>query len=137
MTKRSVLVLAAALAVGLGPSAEAAAKRVRTMPALQKKDAGTWVGTRAITAASGEVRVPTTEEATALAASLKGMLDRSGAGVTTAKRKNGTRMATLDATYGSVVLTRPTSDGGVETRCVTTFEEAVAFLGLASAQEDQ
>jgi hypothetical protein len=133
MPNRKALMLAGLLVVGLGPAAEAAgARRIVSAPA--KKDAGKWIGTRPIAVASGEVRMPSPGEATDLAASLKGMLDRSGAGTSMATRPDGTRQLNLESLFGSVVLTRPTEDGGVETRCVTTFEEATSFLGLAPAE---
>jgi len=135
MIRRTTIVLATALAVGLAPTVLAAQKKVRPIAAPEKKDAGRWIGTRPVTVASGQVRVPTPDEASDLAASLKGMLDRSGAGTTTITRPDGARQITLESQFGSVVLARPTADGGFESRCVTSFDEAMAFLGLVVAEE--
>ena len=38
----------------------------------------------------------------------------------------------LDGQFGRVVLARPRADGSIETRCVFTFEEGAAFLGLVA-----
>lgn len=122
MVQRRLVALAAALVLGVAPSAQAASKKVRPVAAPEKKDAGKWIGTRPVAMASGDVRVPSLEEASDLAASLKGMLDRSGAGTTAATRADGTRQVTLESQFGSVVLARPTADGGLETRCVTSFD---------------
>ena len=135
MTKGRVLAYSAALAMALAPWAEAAPKKLRPIAAPQKKDAGKWVGTRPIAMSAGDVRVPTAEEATDLAASLKGMLDRTGTGTTPATRPDGSLQITLESQFGSVLLTRPAADGAFETRCVTSFEEATAFLGLIAAEE--
>jgi hypothetical protein len=94
-----------------------------------------WVGDREITTdkSTGAVRKPTRTEAKALAASLRAMLDRSPEGVQAVNRADGIRQVNLAGRFGSVVLARPAADGTMETRCVFTFEEATAFLGLRPA----
>jgi hypothetical protein len=135
MTKGTLLACAGAIAVLLAPQAQAAPKKLRPVAAPQKANAGKWMGTRPVAIASGEVRVPSPEEASDLAASLKGMLDRSGAGTTPLARADGAPQISLESQFGSVVLTRPTAEGGFETRCVTTFEGATTFLGLVPVEE--
>ena len=135
MTKGRLVACAGALAVALAPWADAAPKKLRPVAAPQKKDAGKWMGTQPLAMPSGDVRVPTAEEATDLAATLKGMLDRSGAGTRPTTRPDGALQVTLESQFGSVVLARPTADGGLESRCVTSFAEATAFLGLLAAEE--
>jgi hypothetical protein len=46
-------------------------------------------------------------------------------------------MMSLQGAFGSVVLGRALADGTTETRCVTTLEEAVTFLGLEESVSPQ
>jgi len=102
--------------------------------AAQGRGPGKWVATKKIRVdeRSGQLRVPTAAETAELVASLEQMIDRSGEGVATTSGPGGASMAAVDTGFLGVVLSRPTEDGGVETRCVLTMEEAADFLGLVA-----
>jgi hypothetical protein len=99
-------------------------------PASQERQ--TWVGDLPIQRdrATGQLRTPTRAEAQSLVVFLRGTLDRSGQALTESARTDGIRQIHLQGKFGGVVLARPLADGSVETRCVTSFQEATAFLGL-------
>jgi hypothetical protein len=96
-------------------------------------DAGQrWVATRAIYAdgTTGRVRKPNTAETALLVRTLQNMTQRSAASRFSVS-SDGVRQASNGESY--IVLSRPTEEGGTETLCVSTFEEAAAFLGLVQA----
>ena len=53
-----------------------------------------------------------------------------------AAKSNGAQSLALDNSQTFVTLARPNADGTFETRCVTTFAEAVDFLGLKAVAAD-
>lgn len=111
-------------------------KRLRPVPpGAAVTESRPWKGVLEIKvdAKTGQRRLPTGEEATALAGSLRGMLSRSTEGLSTVARPDGGRQVSLQGRFASVVLNRPGAGGANEVRCVTTFEEAVQFLGLVPA----
>lgn len=114
------------------PSHAAESKRApRLRTAAGKEETKAWVGDRAITTdKSGAVRKPTREEARALVANLRAMLDRSPEAVRAVPRADGVRQVNLGGRLASVVIARPAGDGTMETLCVFSLEEATAFLGL-------
>ena len=91
-----------------------------------------WRGNRAITvdAKTGVIRKPTADEARALVSSLRTMLNRSTEGLVATNRADGVRQVSLQGRFSNVVLARPRADGTMETRCVSSFDEATDFLGL-------
>jgi hypothetical protein len=120
----------AAWAAPAEPSAQARRRAVeRRRPVAEKTP---WIGMRAIRVdeRTGQLRRPTRAEATELAASLRALLDRSGASVRSELRSDGMRQAHLHGRFSNVVLSRPLADGTSETLCVNSFEEAIAFMGL-------
>jgi hypothetical protein len=97
-------------------------------PGQQKK----YKATRAIVkdTQTGEVRMPTTEELQQTIDSLASLTHRDvAAAAATPTAVSGWSALGVSAASG-VLVARPNEDGTMETRCVFTFEEAVAFLGL-------
>jgi hypothetical protein len=132
----AVLIALGLCTVLAAPSSAEQKSRARKLRAITPvEETQSWVGDREITSdkATGAVRKPTRDEAKALAASLRALLDRSPEGVQPVSRADGIRQVNLAGRFGSVVLARPAADGTMETRCVFTFEEATAFLGLRPA----
>jgi hypothetical protein len=95
-------------------------------------DGRVWVGDLPIhlDKATRTVRRPTKAEARQLVSWLRGALDRSGRGLAPTVKDDGTRQVTVQGRFGGVIVARALPDGTMETRCVSTFEEATAFLGL-------
>jgi hypothetical protein len=122
-----------AASIATAPMGEAAStRRVRPRPqAPAAAETKAWRGDRAIAIDGKTVRKPTPDEARALAGSLRAMLNRSSEGLEATSRADGVRQVSLQGRFSNVVLARPLPDGTMETRCVTTFEEATAFLGLS------
>jgi biopolymer transport protein ExbD len=90
-----------------------------------------------VDAKTGRLRKPTSEETKELVASLKSLTNRSTEGLTAATHADGTRQVNLRGRFGNVMIARPNADGTTETTCVTTFEEAAAFLGLRPETESE
>jgi hypothetical protein len=114
---------------------DAAARQARMRrPQAQRaaSDGRTWVGDLPIhlDRATRTVRRPTRQEAQQLVSWLRTALDRSGRGLASTVKEDGTRQVTVQGRFGGVIVARARSDGSMETRCVSTFEEATAFLGL-------
>jgi hypothetical protein len=63
-------------------------------------------------------------------ASLRSLTNRSSEGLTATTHPDGTTQVNLKGRFNSVVVARANADGTMETRCVTTLEEATAFLSL-------
>lgn len=79
---------------------------------------------------TGEVRLPTPEELQQTIESLASLTHRDlTAAAATPTAVTGWSALGVSATSG-VFVARPSEDGTIETRCVFTFEEAAAFLGL-------
>jgi hypothetical protein len=97
-------------------------------PGQQKK----YKATRAIVKdkETGELRLPTPEELQQTVDSLASLTHRDlAAAAPTATAVTGWSTLGVPAAAG-VFVARPDADGTMETRCVFTFEEAAAFLGL-------
>lgn len=92
----------------------------------------TYVPTRAITrdASTGKLRKPNAQETKELVSNLKEMTKRSTEGLTEQALPNGAVAVNLEGRFGNVMLARENEDGTTEVKCVTTFEEGTAFLGL-------
>lgn len=77
-----------------------------------------------------ELRKPTQEEVDNLVVELEDLTKRPTENLTTTALPNGGEAVDLDSGYAGVIISRPNSDGTLETRCVFSFEEAAEFLGL-------
>jgi hypothetical protein len=77
-----------------------------------------------------ELRKPTQEEVNNLVVELEKLTKRPTENLTTTTLPNGGEAVDLDNGYAGVIISRPNSDGTLETRCVFSFEEAADFLGL-------
>lgn len=87
----------------------------------------------AVDSVTGKFRKPSAAEIEKLVGDLRSMTRPPGAAAMTGTAGNtGGITAKLDGQFGGVVLARPRADGSVETRCVFTFEEGAAFLGLVA-----
>jgi uncharacterized protein HemX len=138
------LVAMAALIVGLGTivfsqSSESKNPRAKTATAAPAKTDKTYVATKEIIfdQASGKLRKPTAAETQQLVAQISSLTNRTTDGLTARTLPNGTKQISLEGRFGGVVLGRAREDGSTEIRCVTTMEEAVAFLGLEAASGPQ
>jgi len=84
--------------------------------------------------ATKQVRMPTDSEVQAMVAQISSLTNRSTEGLEVTTSANGTKSMKLDGRFSTVVLGRANADGSTEVRCVTSLEEAVAFLGLEEVQ---
>ena len=79
---------------------------------------------------TGRLVAPTAEEAKILAEGLKGLLNQSTEGLTIRKYADGTEEIDLQGRFMNLMVARTTTDGKVETECVTTPEAAADFFGF-------
>lgn len=79
---------------------------------------------------TGRLIAPTAEEAKILAEGLKGLLNQSTEGLTIRKYADGTEEIDLQGRFMNLMVARTTTDGKVETECVTTPEAAADFFGF-------
>ena len=140
-----VLAGAAVLALGAGPAmAQSPDARARTAAAATSAakadpaDTRVYVAERKIVrdSATGELRRPTKKETAELVASLKQMLSPDLSDVAVSKTPDGGGRLALHGRFQEVMLARPAADGTMETRCVSSMEEAAAFLGLKLVSGD-
>lgn len=98
-----------------------------------------YVATRDITVdkETGALRKPTAAETEELVASLTTMLKPPAEGLTPIALPNGTTAMNVKGRFAPVMLARPNPDGTTDLRCVTTFEEALDFLGLVEDPSQQ
>ena len=87
--------------------------------------------TVAIDRKTGKLRQLTPEEAKALAAGVKAMLNRSTEGLTVVHHPNGTQSVDLQGRFQSLVVARANPDGTVSEKCVTNIDEASSFLAVS------
>ncbi|HWS99063.1 MAG TPA: hypothetical protein VN256_02250 [Pyrinomonadaceae bacterium] len=133
------LLAVAAVVIGLGTIVFSQSgnkhPRAKTAKAAPAKTDKTYVATKEtiFDPASGKTRKPTAEETQELVAQLSSLTNRTTEGLTGKQLPNGTQQITLEGRFGGVMLGRAREDGTTEMRCVTTMEEAVAFLGLEEA----
>lgn len=135
-----IILIAIIAAVGLGTvvfsqsGKNGRAKSPKTAPQASRK---TYVATREITVdqQTGQVRKPTAQETTELVDYLSSALNRSTDDIPVVTRADGSRQMTLGGRLGPVTIARPAADGTMEVRCVTTMEEATAFLGLEETSD--
>ena len=140
LARIGILLIALVAAVGLGTvvfsqsAKNGRAKSPKTAPQASHK---TYVATREITVdqQTGQVRKPTTQETKELVDYLSSALNRSTDDIPVVTRADGSRQMTLGGRLAPVTIARPAADGTMEVRCVTTMEEATAFLGLEETSD--
>jgi hypothetical protein len=87
---------------------------------------------------TGQPRAATDAEARATVQQLTTLLERPTAPPHIDYRRDGTQVANVDGYLNQAVIARPRANGTFETRCVSTLDEAVAFLsGESAAFEDR
>ncbi len=79
---------------------------------------------------TGRLVPPTAEEARILAEGLKNILSKSTEGLTVRKLADGTEEMDLQGRFMNLMLARTTTDGKIETECVSTPEAAADFFGF-------
>jgi uncharacterized membrane protein len=114
-------VLLTAPAATRGPVADAASRE-------------NWVGTRAIVrdVKTGKLRKPTATETRDMVKSIKQLTARVSVRTESSVPQGGV----MEAAPAQVVIARATEDGGMETLCVQTFDEAAEFLGLVKQSDE-
>ena len=107
-------------------------------PTINTPEDGVYIAERAIVrdVKSGAVRKPTVQETAQMVKSLKALTSRSNAPFQVRSTSRGAMLVDNNA-YNMVVIGRATEEGGYETTCVATFEEAAQFLGLKAAPTSQ
>lgn len=115
---RTAIFYAAALAVASPAMAQHAANN-----AAPQAD-----GQKVATDGNGRVRAITPEEAAALVEAVAPALSQSDAGLTPVRLANGTLVLDLEGRFEAATLAKIGPDGAVEAECVTTVDEAKAFL---------
>ena len=78
---------------------------------------------------TGQPRAASEAEARATVQQLTALLEHPAGPPVVSDRSNGMQVARVDGYLNRVVVGRPFPDGRFETRCVSTLDEAVAFLG--------
>lgn len=78
---------------------------------------------------TGEFRMPTQEETNELVADLARLTKRPE-DLPQQDLPSGAVAVDLDEGFAGTFIGRPNADGTMETRCVFTLEEALAFMGL-------
>ena len=89
-----------------------------------------YKGTQAIVvdAATGQLRLPTQQEVDQAVQGLRSLTPKPVEEAQETTLSNGAVAVSLEGS--GVMLARPNGDGTFETRCVFTFEEGAAFLGI-------
>ena len=80
--------------------------------------------------ATQKLRKPDAAETQAMVEHISAFTNRSSEGLTGKQLPNGATQVNLKGRFGGVALGRAHADGTTEVRCVTSMEEAAAFLGL-------
>ena len=78
---------------------------------------------------NGQPRMPTEAEIDQVVSNLAELANRPES-LPSAPAANGGVTVDLGGGFGGVMLARPGSDGGFETKCVFSLEEGAEFLGL-------
>lgn len=86
---------------------------------------------------TGKPRAVSEGEARETVRQLSALLARPAAPPEVTYRRDGTQVATVDGYLSRTIVARPRENGTFETRCVTTLDEAVAFLSGESAALDR
>ena len=103
-------------------------------PVAEAASRDNWVGTRAIVrdVQTGKLRKPTPAETRQLVKTIKQLTARPSFRTDAASPQGGV----VEAGSEQVVIARATEEGGMETLCVGSFEEAAAFLGLKQQSDN-
>jgi hypothetical protein len=127
-SRMSRALLGAALAMSLATLSSAAQPPSGQAPGQARK----YRATSAIVVdqQTGQRRFPTEREVDDLVATLS----RLSAQVSRPVASSSGRSVALDSGYEGIILGRANEDGAVETRCVYSFDEGVAFLGLVTVE---
>ncbi len=123
--RRNLLILSAvlvALAAGIFALPRSSSR------ASQKK----YVATRKISVdpVTRELRKPTQQETDEIVESVERLTNRSSEGLTVSTLPSGATAMDLQDRFQTVVVARANADGSIDTKCVTSIEEAAEFLGL-------
>jgi hypothetical protein len=145
----ALVAVAVALSLGAGvasaaqsadKSAQRAEKAKKAIAAAKANPADTrdYVAERSIIkdAATGLLRPPTSEETRKLVEELKVMLSPATSDMQAAPVAGGGTRIGAQGRFTEVIIARPTADGRMETRCVSSMEEAAEFLGLRQVSGD-
>jgi hypothetical protein len=145
----AVVAAAVALALGAGASlgaqvadkaAQRAEKAKQALSAVRPNPADTrsYVAERNIIkdAATGGFRRPTTDETRKLVEELKTMLSPATTDLQASPVAGGGARIGAQGRFSEVIVARPTADGRMETRCVSSLEAAAEFLGLRQVSGD-
>jgi hypothetical protein len=143
----AVVAIVAVLALGAGvgaqspdKSAERARNAKQALAAVKAdpSDTRSYVAQRNIIkdSATGLLRTPTTEETRKLVDELKAMLNPATSDLQATPVAGGGSRIGAQGRFTEVIVARPTADGRMETRCVSSLEEAAEFLGLRQVSGD-
>jgi uncharacterized protein HemX len=143
LARIGIVLVAIVAAIGLGTvvfsqsSKQGRNKTPQTAPAPQNNKK--YVATQEITVdpQTGAIRKPNADELKQLVDYLKVATNRSTADIPVVTRADGSRQMTLEGRLAPIAIAKPRADGTMEVRCVTTMEEATAFLGLEESTSDQ
>lgn len=127
-TRASSVWLAVALALSLANASASAQPPGGQAPGQAKK----YRATSAIVVdkQTGRHRFPSESEVDNLVATLSRLSTQVARPIASSSGKS----VALDGGYEGIVLARANEDGSVETRCVYSFDEGVAFLGLVPVE---
>ena len=149
--RASAAVVATAMALAIGAdatlgaqaidkAAQRAEKARQALAAAKANPADTrsYVAERNIIkdATTGALRRPNTEETRKLVDELKLMLSPATGDLQATPVAGGGSRIGAQGRFTEVIIARPAADGRMETRCVSSLEEAAEFLGLRQVSGD-
>lgn len=79
---------------------------------------------------TGQLRMPNPKELSELVESLRTLTKRDDENLESVALRSGGQALDLGGGFAGTMLGKPKADGSTETRCVFTFDEAIAFMGL-------
>lgn len=121
---RGIPILALALAVAL-----AAAGAAQETPASGKAPAPAMNGIQvAIDPVTGQLRVPTPEEARLMSASLEQIFNQSTEGLQVEERADGTLVLDLQGRFMHGLLAQRNADGTLARHCTSGLQQALTFF---------
>ncbi len=133
----AILAPAIILAVVLGPlfaSKTASAQQRMNQSEPQTANGDTTIEFASqkikVDARTGKLRTPTVEEARAIVETLTKLADRRSDDLKVVRTPSGVDKVDLEGRFQHVLVGKPNPDGTNEVICVTSMEEAAAFLGI-------
>jgi hypothetical protein len=119
----------AAIAIGVLATTSALSAAGAAEPQSKAKH---YKATRAfvVDKVNGAVRMPTQQEVDEVVANLTALAQKPEDSLTQTTQSSGAVSVDLDGGFAGIILARPAADGSMETRCVFTLEEGIAFLGI-------